>query len=181
MVFANYNDFELLYLVGEGSEQALHILYHKYNVYVNKIASKYFTYGDKRNDLIQEGLMIIHRCIKTFNQGMTVSFFSYFSISLHRRFAALLKTSYYQHIVFLKDNENLYGGKGVNYFQNKYSFLNQGKYFFEEELDVLIYKECIWEDLSVKAFSEKYNLTYSKVYLRKKQILKELKKILTII
>lgn len=179
MVFANYNDFELLYLVGEGSEQALHILYHKYIVYINKIAPKYFAYGDKRNDLVQEGLMIFHRCIKTFNQGMTVSFFSYFSISLHRKFASLVKTSYYQHTVFLKDNENLYG-KGWNYFQKKYSFLKRGQYFLNEELDILIYEECIQEELSVKAFAEKYALTYSKVYLRKKQILQELKKILTI-
>lgn len=180
MVFANYNDFELLYLVGEGSEQALHILYQKYFVYVNKIASKYFAYGDKRNDLVQEGLMIIHRCIKTFNQGMTVSFFSYLSISLHRRFAGLVRTSYYQHTVFLKDNESGYGGKNGNYYQKKYSFLNQGRYFFHEELDVLIYDECIREDLSVTAFAEKYGLTYSKVYARRKQILRELKKILTI-
>ena len=67
MYFAGYNDYELIYLVNEGSERALNVLYQKYYIYIYKVAAKYIPRGDKKNDLIQEGLMLLNQSIKRFN------------------------------------------------------------------------------------------------------------------
>ena len=57
------NDNELLYLIGEHSEEAMDILYNKYKHIIDKIVNKYmkFTYnnnkGIDKNDLSQEAMI----------------------------------------------------------------------------------------------------------------------------
>ena len=175
MQYANYNDFELLYLVREGSEQAQNILYHKYSILIHKLVVRYYNFGDKKEDLVQEGFMILYKCIKSFNPGLTISFFSYVLLSLNRHFSYLLKGDYFSRGIFLTDN--IQAPDGNNYYQ--YSFLKRGYYFLKEDIDILLYQECLLEGLSLKAFSAKYGLSYQKVYLKRKVILEDLKKILT--
>ncbi len=176
MNFADYNDFELLYLVKEGSERAQYILYLKYNIYIKKLAGKYFPYGDKKNDLIQEGLMLLHQSIHSFNSNIPITFYSYLTIILHRKFVALVKRDkYYQHTIFLKDNAPIYGKEETK----DYHYLKKAEYFLKDELNIHLFQEHILEGLSLHAFARKYNVSYGKVYARRRVILEELKKLLT--
>lgn len=174
MYFVNYNDYELIYLVKEGSEQAQNILYQKYNIYITKLASKYYPYGDKRLDLIQEGLMSLYLCIKSFNPNFTISFFSYFTIVLKRNFSKLVQNNYYKKIYsfnegnYIKENDN-----------SLFPYLQKLSNLWSEEFDVLIYHNCFIGGMNIKMLSEKFNIPYHKLYSRKKVMLKELKKILT--
>ena len=61
--FDNYNDYELLYLIREGSEFALNYLFKKYDVLIYKIATSFYPKGDKFEDLLQEGRMVLYNSI----------------------------------------------------------------------------------------------------------------------
>lgn len=173
MYFVNYNDFELIYLVKEGSEQALNILYQKYSIYITKLASQYYPYGDKRLDLIQEGLMSLDLCIKSFNPKFTISFFSYFTIIIKRNFSKLLKSNYYKKLYTL--NEGIMTKEAdTNPLFHRISKL------WSEELDVLIYHECFIGGMNIRRLAIKFNIPYHRVYHRKMEMLKEIKKLLTI-
>lgn len=174
MHFASYNDFELLYLIKEGSELALNILYDKYYYLIRKIAKKYFPYGDKLDDLTQEGFLILNNCINKFDDRKPVLFYTFISICLNHRFSYLVnKGSYYDdYVVF---NEKIHH-KCTSYTSG-YSFKSLDIF---DDIDKKIYEECIIDGLSLKGFSNKYNISYSKVYYRSKNIVNELKKILTI-
>lgn len=174
MRFASYNDFELLYLVKEGSELALNILYEKYYYLTKKVAMKYFPYGDKLNDLIQEGLLILNYCLKKFDDRKPILFYSYFILCLNHRLSYLVhSSSYYKSYDVL--NEKIGTEERV---MNLPYYIKDLSVF--DDLDKKIYTECIIEGFSLKAFALKYNIGYGKVYNRSKNIINELKKILTI-
>lgn len=175
MYYAGYNDYELIYLVNEGSERALNVLYQKYNIYIYKVASKYIPRGDKRNDLVQEGLMLLNQSIKKFNSKFDVNFYTYFSIVLRRGLSRVLKNGYY-YPNDICNNELVFYEPAL--MDNSFN-VNMFKKYITDEIDINIYDECILGNLNVKAFSEIYNLNYSEVYRRRKAILLRLKNILT--
>lgn len=174
MRFASYNDFELLYLIKEGSELALNILYDKYQFLIKKIAKRYFSYGDKLNDLIQEGLLVLNECIKKYDDRKPALFYTYLCICLNHRFSFLVnKGTYYGE--YISFNEKLHHKERILQGGYTYKYLD-----IFDELDKKIYDECIIGELSISAFSKMYNVNYNKVYYRSKNIIEELKKILTI-
>ena len=59
MYYTNYNDYELLYLISEGSELALDLLYKKYYIYINKVVGKINVPKYTKEDLVQEGIKIL--------------------------------------------------------------------------------------------------------------------------
>ncbi len=177
MFYINYNDYELIYLVQDGSEKAQGVLYQKYAIYINKIVEEYVPYSDKRYDLIQEGLLILFRCIKTFNPKFSVNFYCYFTIIVRREFKKIMKNSYYKTMLVLNDNI-IY--KDMNFFSTSKNNFYKFKNLWKDEWEVLIYQECLIEGMSVQAFSHKYNVSYFYVYGKKKAMINELKKILTI-
>ena len=83
MYNASLNDYELIYLVQEGSEIALDLLYHKYYIYINKMVGKYNIPKYKKEDLVQEGLDALFVSIKNFNPNKyDKTFFNYFKLVL---------------------------------------------------------------------------------------------------
>ncbi|MBE6137901.1 MAG: hypothetical protein E7176_05845 [Erysipelotrichaceae bacterium] len=174
MIYVNHNDYELLYLVEEGCERALDFLYQKYMLFVNKLAYEIYPYGDKRYDLIQEGMMILFNCIKSFNKYLSVPFFAYFSISLKRRLYYLTnKDKYYKRITFLDyEIADMYGSCPGSYLLNS-------NYMCDTELDVLIYQEHMLNGMSLLRLCEMNNISYNKAYKRKKALVADLKKMLT--
>lgn len=175
MYFAGYNDYELIYLVNEGSERALNVLYQKYYIYIYKVAAKYIPRGDKKNDLIQEGLMLLNQSIKRFNPRFDISFYAYFSIVLKRGFLRLLQNGYYYSKDVVDNDYVLHEPDCLT----KSLEVNMLRRYLSSELDINIYDECIVGNLNAKAFSKIYNVDYNEVYKRRKAILLRLKKILT--
>ena len=175
MYYAGYNDYELIYLVNEGSERALNVLYQKYTIYINKVAKRYVPRGDKRYDLIQEGLMLLHQSIKKFNPRFPASFYTYFSIVLKRGFYRIINNGYYY------NKDIIDNSIGFTELDNESKSINTDilrRYLFTE-LDVGIYDECILGNLTLQAFANIYNIEYQLVHRRKKAILLRLKNILT--
>lgn len=174
MYFVNYNDYELLYLIQEGSEQAFNVLYHKYNIYIIKIINRYQTIGDKYYDLYQECLIVLSKCIKRFNNSFNVNFFSYFTISIKRRIAYLFeKNGYYNKIVLCEKDIGYGFDFEINYLIRNYH------YFVNDDIDEIIFDECILGGCSLNHLCNKYGFRYRMLYHKKNALLAKFKKALT--
>ena len=171
--YLKYNDYRLLYLIDEGVERALEILFLKYDMLISKVISKYYHYGDKRNDMLQEGRMILFNCIKKYRSDGGASFYSYFYIALHRRYMRIANDEYYK-LPIVRDYNNIF--EPVNLPGYKIS----GSNFFDDELLAEIFDECVIGSLSLRKFSIQKGLSYSYIYNKYKLIIYRLKTILSI-
>ncbi len=165
-MFVNYNDFELIYLIQEGSEQALNLMYHKYLHWIVIKAKNIFPYNDKCRDLIQEGRILFFNCVKKYNSDLG-SFFTFFTVCLERRYNHLLKDKYYE--------------RNVIYFNEKKHFYNSNikhtrLFSFKNDIDTLLYEQCIMSGMSIKSLCELYNLDYFSVYHRFQRLKEFIKK-----
>ena len=86
MLYQGWNDYELIYLINEGNEPALNLMYLKYE---NMIAYKAKSCGCRSielDDYIQEGLILLTSAIKSFKPSLGKTFYRYFEIILLRAF-----------------------------------------------------------------------------------------------
>jgi RNA polymerase sporulation-specific sigma factor len=87
--YKEYNDFELLYLICEQSEDAYEILCKKYMPIVEIKTNKYLKYAISRgldyNDLIQEGMIGLSEAIRDFKTQKDVKFSTFASLCVERQ------------------------------------------------------------------------------------------------
>lgn len=171
-----YNDYELIYLIRDNNEKAFNFFFEKYEIYIKKIAIEYYHYGDKMQDLIQEGRIVLLTCLKSFNENMNVTFFSYFSICLRRIYKRLLRNDYYSGITLKEDSVFI-----DKIADENTKHLYSGKRFYDDELLISIFDECIIGNMTLTDFAKKYNIKYNLIYRKYKTMVSELKNILTII
>lgn len=166
-----YNDYELLYLINEGSEIAFNIFFKKYEIYIIKIVKEYVEVYDSRfEDLVQEGRMALFTCMKNYNDNLNTSFFTYFTVTIRRRILKLLNTDYCNTIV-LEESMPIYS------IENKKIY---GRMFFDDPEKIELFDECIIGNTSLAEFSKNKKIRYSIVYRRYRKIIEELKIILDI-
>lgn len=88
MVYKDLNDYELLYLVSERSEDAYNEIYKKYHNIIAKEANKYYRYfkhlGIEYDDLYQSGFIGLDNAIRNFSDKEGVLFYSYASLFIKR-------------------------------------------------------------------------------------------------
>lgn len=87
----NYNDNELLYLIGENDDEARDLMLKKYKPLILANIKKLNLTKDERADFYQEGLIALTKAINTYNEHYFQSFNRYFTIILQRRYIDLLK------------------------------------------------------------------------------------------
>lgn len=97
MNYKNYNDYEIMYMISENDDDALNILYHKYEPIVKSYAKKYSyvakKYGLETDDLIQEGLYAIHKALSTYKDTHNTLFYTYVDFCIRGRMNNLLRLS----------------------------------------------------------------------------------------
>lgn len=85
----NYNDYELISLAQEQNEDAIEILYQKYQPIISKKSKKFYNLlkgkGIELCDLIQECYIALDYSIKTFNQDKDNMFYTYLNTCLDRQ------------------------------------------------------------------------------------------------
>ena len=119
-----YNDYELLYLINEGSEEAFEILFDKYTYLINKRVKSFKIQDRYKDDFKQEGYMSLLVAINSFNQQLyKKSFNKYFDLILQRTFVRLLK----------KDQKYFYETTLVeDYTLINYNLEEDNSYIYEE-------------------------------------------------
>ena len=73
MAFIKHNDYEIIFLIREGNDEALTLMFEKYTPLIYKKISK-FNLGYEAEDMYQEGLLMLYKSIRFYD-------FRYFKFS----------------------------------------------------------------------------------------------------
>ena len=80
MLYKELNDYELVYLVSEGNEDAYDLIYKKYYPLIRKMASRYYSIlgyvGLEKEDLIQSGLCGLLRAANCYSENIAAKFYT---------------------------------------------------------------------------------------------------------
>ena len=94
MDYKEYNDYELVSLAQEGNEDAIDLIYKKYNPIIKSKCRKYLSYlrGVELDDLVLECYIVLYNSILKYNQDSNSTFYTFlnncldnFLISEYRR------------------------------------------------------------------------------------------------
>ena len=115
-MYKDYNDFELLYLIGESNEEAINYIYDKYKPIVDMKVKKFIRYGKKvgleYSDLFQEGMIGLSESIENFKSKKDVQFSTFANICIERQiYSALTKAGRKKHNIL---NDSLSLDNSVN-------------------------------------------------------------------
>ena len=176
-MYINFNDFELLYLVKEGSEKAKTLLFDKYSTLIKKIYREGFYYQRYHySDFLQEGLMVLENVVCNYKNHYEVTFYNYFKICFARR----LKRINSQNDLRICEKVVKYRVtdiKDIN--DNKLRHILEKECEKEPEIIKKILNECVIGNYSLNRFCEENNLNYRKIYYLYTKMRLKLEKILT--
>lgn len=95
--YLNINDNELLYLIGENSEDANEIIFEKYKPVIDYYVCKYLPFvsgkGIDYNDLYQEGLIGLDSAIKGFKNKKDIKFSTFAFLCIKRKIFTAVKNA----------------------------------------------------------------------------------------
>lgn len=186
MNYKNVNDYEVMYMIRENSEDAVNLMYKKYMPFIRKIAAKYFNSvkncGVEFDDLVQEGMIALNNAILSYKENNDVLFYTYFTICLERHFITYCRNvnsskSYYLNTSVRDDLFYSLAGKEefsipliaceeFTEYKNNFDFLDAN--IFELRFNGFSYKEiCKLLDLSYKVVESR--LVKIKAVLREKE------------
>lgn len=172
----NINDFELIYLIQTGNDTiAFEYLCKKYDKLIWKYINMYDIPYHEFDDFHQEGLIVLYKAAKTFDEQRNKTFTRYFELILKRRFWHLIskvpKT--------LELEEEITGyNNSINYeeIETKLDL----KYKFKSEIEQVIFDKYYIDSMSVAEINKqfKYGIKqiYNAIYRVKIKLTKKIKK-----
>lgn len=93
--YKDLNDYEVMYLVEEGNDDARDIILEKYKPIIKRMASNYFKsfsrYGIEYDDLVQEGYLGLYNAIRGYHSTKNTLFYTYATISIRSKMLNYLK------------------------------------------------------------------------------------------
>lgn len=171
-----YNDYELIYLVKDGDENALNVLFYKYERIAAKIIKSYIFDNIYFEDLVQEGRIVLYNCIYKYDESSTLSFYSFFIISFKRRLARLIVEQTYGKSIHV--NEIYLSQLSDGYTKKNKSYLVSGDAYFTDDIYIELFNECLIRNVKLSVFAREHNMDYNKVHYMYNKMIAELKKIL---
>ena len=109
------NDYELIYLIqSEHDDHAMTFMFQKYHKFIWKQVHLLNVDSKEHDDLHQEGVLMLHKAIQTFDETKNKSFTRYFELILKRQLYRMKSSipNYY-----LYDNTDFC--KGVSYIEEE--------------------------------------------------------------
>ncbi len=100
-----YNDYELLYLIYEKQDEALEIMFKKYESLIKARIRDFHIKSKSFDDFFQEGLIMLKIAIETYDIYERKTFNKYFDLILQRKIREILarESKYFYHVV-IQDN-----------------------------------------------------------------------------
>ena len=95
--YKDLNDYEVMYMIGEVSDDATNLLFNKYKPVIRKIAKEYYQYGKdlklELEDFIQEGYLGLNTAIRNYVDSKDCLFYTYANICIRTRMGNLLRSN----------------------------------------------------------------------------------------
>ncbi len=163
MTLYEHNDFEILYSIREGNEEALELMFRKYKALIAKKIYKYNLVYDY-DDMFQEAYMILYKSITHFDDEFKKSFTRYFEMNLERRFMTIVTKRRRRGDIF--NNNELY------IYENNHNIYSNGVYYelYLKEIEKILTKQefIVYTLRELKNFSVSY--ISAKVAFDEKQV-----------
>lgn len=144
MTLSEINDYELVYLVEEGNEDAYNLIFEKYRPILDCYATQYYRIGKSvgvdYDDLYQEGLIGIHHAISSYRVSNQTILYTFILICVKGRMSNLIRRSSAKKHYILNNSLSLnYESEEVDCFEN---FIGVN----DDPLDHLIYSQLqsVW-------------------------------------
>lgn len=155
-MYLGWNDYELIYLIKEGNEKALNLMYQKYSNFIRiKARELGFSYLDI-DDCVQEGLILLTKALIIYDGNFKKSFWSYFNLILKRRLWRLYKMANIHKTESLEVEV-----KDMNTFREKVR--EYGQVIKDEYLHYL-YEEVYYYHTPIQIIADKLGQKSSKIY-----------------
>ncbi len=138
MIEINYNDYddnELICLIEKGNEEALEVIFSKYEPLIKSKISKFNL--DKKNleDYLQEGRVMLHKAIKLYNSNSPKTFNKYFDLILTNHFLTIIRDSKNDvNVSYLNEEDIEDKQKNVDVKLDDFDFSNLYLSKFEKEV-----------------------------------------------
>lgn len=149
------NDYELIYLIRtEHDDHALTFMFKKYHKFIWKHIHLLNIQEKEHDDFHQEGLLMLHKAIQTFDQNRGKSFTKYFELILKRQFYVCL-SKIPKYLLF----EDTHFCAGVTYIEEEPVELK-----LSSELEQLVYS-CYFENrMSIEQIANAHPFTKKQIY-----------------
>ncbi len=96
MDYKKINDYEVLYMIRENSEDARDILYEKYLPILKKLASSYYArnknLGADYDDYFQEAVIAFYRAISSYDEAKNALFYTYVSSVVRKHLLSFVRS-----------------------------------------------------------------------------------------
>lgn len=103
--YSEYNDYELIDLIRENNEEAIEIMYEKYDSLIKNRVARFKIKPSMFEDFVQEGRLVLNKAIQSYKMDSTKTFNKFFDMILQRRFITILKQNQkdFYNIVYVDD------------------------------------------------------------------------------
>ena len=116
--YAETSDEDLIDIIKSGNKYALEHLINRYKSLVNMKVSKYYKISEKREDIVQEGLIGLFKAIKNYQTNKQSSFKNFANMCIERQLITAIKSSNRQKHMplnsYLSLNMNAYDNNDIN-------------------------------------------------------------------
>ncbi len=164
MDYSAHNDFEIIYSIREGNEEALDLMFRKYK---NLIAKKIYKFNlqYEYDDILQEGLMILYKSIRVFSEDFHKSFTRYFEMNLERKLMTIVTKKRRRYEIF--NSNELY------IYEHNHNVNGNSVYFelYKKEIakiltkeEYLVYTLRELQNFSVKYIANKTDINEKRIY-----------------
>lgn len=163
--YQQYNDYELIYMIGEKSEDAFSVLYEKYQPLLRKYAFKYYQcykdYGVEFEDLCQEVYLAFDKAVRYYKDDEDALFYTFLCITVRSRILNYVKglsskkNSIYKETVSL---EKFYSetGQAIHECLFDTTALQPEVEFVKREVSFKVHKFCVDLDDETSQMFELY-------------------------
>ena len=163
MIFEGHNDFEVLYQIREGNEEALTLMFEKYKSLISKKIYKYNLMYEFE-DVYQESLMMLHKSILTYNDKYSKTFTRYFEMNLERKLMTIVTKK--------RRRSEIFSSNELYIFEHNHNTSEKSVYFelYRKEIEKVLTKEeyLVYTLRELKNYSINYISDYTS--LKTKQI-----------
>ena len=164
MNYFEHNDYEILYQINEGNQEALYLMFEKYN---NLIAKKIFQFNLQYefDDMMQEGKMVLLKSIKQFEDKHQKSFTKYFEMNLTRTFISIVTKRRRRNEIFYSNELFIYEHNHDTVQRSVYYeiYMNEIKKVLTD-FEYLVYTLRELKNYSIGYISDKSGTTKKQIY-----------------
>ncbi len=159
-----HNDYEILYLIKEGNDEALGLMFEKYSPLIYKKVYKFNLQYDI-DDMIQEGLMVLDKSIRLYDEKYAKTFTRYFETNLERKFISIVSQRVRRNEIFKKNELFIYESNHAVHHNSVYYelYLKEIKKILTK-CEFLVYTLRELKNYSISYISENYDLHEKKIY-----------------